>query len=133
MLPVDRLRPNKWNPNSMTEEQETELLEEVRRLGRPSKTIVVRHVDDDYEIVDGEHNWNAAKKGGLVEVACEVVEVDECEAMRLTYVRNLHGTRNPVRTAECSVACWNCATRRRILLGIRSDGSHAKTTSTRAR
>jgi ParB-like chromosome segregation protein Spo0J len=101
MLPVSQLRANDWNPNLMTDEQEAELLEEVRRLGRPAKPIVVRRQrKHSYEIVDGEHSWKAAVKAGLLEVACEVVQVDTFEAMLQTLKRNEHGTRDPLRTGR---------------------------------
>jgi ParB-like chromosome segregation protein Spo0J len=101
MLPVKQLRPNPLNPNTLTEEQGGELREEVRRLGRPAKAIVVRRLRKNrYEIVDGEHSWAAAKEIGLGEVPCEIIQADEFEALRQTYVRNLQGSRDPLRTGR---------------------------------
>jgi ParB family chromosome partitioning protein len=101
MLPVSSLRPNSWNPNTLSEIDQTELGVEVRRNGRTSKTILVRPLKHaTYEIVDGEHNWQAAKDAGHVQVPCEVAHLDDFEAMRLTYVRNLQGNRDPLRTGR---------------------------------
>jgi ParB/RepB/Spo0J family partition protein len=98
MLSVERLRPNGWNPNQMTEEQFAELVEEIRHLERTPRPVVVRPAEQGaFSIVDGEHNWRAAREAGLEEVPCEVIEVDDFEAMRQTYKRNLHGSHNPVR------------------------------------
>jgi hypothetical protein len=101
MIPVDRLLPNDWNPNLMTPEQEGRVQEEVRRGKGPAHDILVRPLTEvTYEILDGEHNWAAAKEDGIAEVPCEVVEVNDLEAMRLTYVRNQHGTRDRLLTGR---------------------------------
>jgi ParB/RepB/Spo0J family partition protein len=95
-LPVAQLRPNDYNPNRMTEAEFSELVVEVKHLGRLPKPIVVRRQGDSYLIVDGEHNWRAAQEAGFTEVPCEVVGADDFEAMRQTYKRNQHGTHDPV-------------------------------------
>lgn len=96
VLPVEALHPNDYNPNRMTQAEHAELLAEVRHLGRVPKPIVVRPAGDGYVIVDGEHGWRAAREAGLAEIPCEVIVVDDFEAMRQTYKRNQHGTHNPV-------------------------------------
>jgi hypothetical protein len=101
MLPVNRLRPNHWNPNTMTAEQEAQQLEEVRRRKHIPHPLLVRRVKGGpYEILDGEHSWAAAKEAGLKEVPCEVVEANGLEARRLTFVRGQHGTRDPLATGR---------------------------------
>jgi ParB-like chromosome segregation protein Spo0J len=101
MLPVTQLQPNPWNPNTMTDEQERELQEEVRRLGRIPKPVTVRQLSENsFQIVDGEHNCKAAREAGHLEVPCEIIRVDDFEAMRQTFVRNRQGTRNPLLTGR---------------------------------
>ena len=95
-LRVDQLRPNDWNPNAMTEDAYAELLAEVKHLGRVPKPVVVRPNGDDYEIVDGEHSWRAAKDANLSVVSCEVIKADDFESMRQTFKRNQHGKHNPL-------------------------------------
>jgi ParB/RepB/Spo0J family partition protein len=96
VLPVDRLHPNEYNPNRMTEAEYAELVAEVRHLNRLPKPVVVRPNGDGYTIVDGEHGWRAANDVGLSEVPCEVLDADDFEAMRQTYKRNQHGTHDPL-------------------------------------
>ena len=96
MLPIDKIRPNGWNPNQMCRADLKKFRKEVKRLGRLPKPIVVSQVEADYIIVDGEHGWMAAKLAGLTHVPCEVLLVDRFEAMRQTYVRNRHGTDDPL-------------------------------------
>ncbi len=97
VIPADRLRPSRWNPNTFSEGEMAELVEEMRRLGRPPKPIVVRRSRKVYEITDGEHSWRAARTCGFAEVPCEIIEADDFEAMRQTITRNRHGTINAVR------------------------------------
>jgi hypothetical protein len=84
----------------MTNDQFAELVAEVRHVDRISKPVIVRPRGDNFEIVDGEHSWRAAKEVGLTEIPCEIVEVDDFEARRQTYKRNQHGTHDPIREGQ---------------------------------
>ena len=97
MLARSSLSANTYNPNEMSDDEFAELVAEVRHLGRLPKPVVVRRHGEGYLIVDGEHGWRAAKEVGLTEVVCEVIDVDDFEAMRQTFKRNQHGTHDPVR------------------------------------
>ena len=97
-LDVALLRENDWNPNEMGEEDYEQLVAEVRRLERVTKPIFVRPVGDHYEISDGAHNYRAALEVGLTKVMCDVIEdMTDTEARVQTYMRNQHGTHNPLR------------------------------------
>jgi hypothetical protein len=100
LIPVSEIRENTYNPNEMDGDNFHELVEEIRHLGRVAKPIVVRPVSDGYEIVDGAHNYRAALAVELPSVPCEVIEVDDFEAMRQTYKRNQHGTHDLIRQGE---------------------------------
>jgi ParB/RepB/Spo0J family partition protein len=101
-LPVKALRPNAYNPNQLTKSEFSELVAEIRHLGKLPKPVVVRSKlkGKEYVIVDGEHGWRAAQQIGLEVVDCEVIEVDDFEAMRQTYKRNQHGSHDPVRLGQ---------------------------------
>jgi len=99
-LSVDLLDASDYNPNRMTEEEFRELVAEVGHLGRPAKPIIVRPNCGRYTIVDGEHNWRAACEVGIREVPCEIMDIDQFEAMRQTWKRNLRGTPDTLRTGK---------------------------------
>lgn len=99
-LSVKSLKANDYNPNEMTEGEFAELVNEVKQLGRIPKPIVVRKIGRKFIIIDGEHNWRAAREVGFDQVPCEVISADDFEAMRQTYKRNQHGTHNPVRLGQ---------------------------------
>lgn len=101
-LQIDCISPNSYNPNEMTGTGFDELVAEIRKLGRLPKPVVVRADSSKtgYEIVDGEHSWRAAKEVGFDKIECEIVEVDDFEAMSQTYKRNQHGSHNPVKLGQ---------------------------------
>ncbi len=67
---TDRLKPNDYNPNRMSDQGFAELVEEVTHLGRLPKPVVVCPDSDGYRIVDGEHSWKAACEMGFDSVPC---------------------------------------------------------------
>ena len=99
-IAVDQIHPNPFNPNKMNEEEFDQYVEEVEHLERLPKPVIVRPIDDGFEIVDGEHGWRAAQKVGLTEVLCEVVDIDGFEARRQCFKRNRGGKDDPVRLGQ---------------------------------
>src|SRR5690349_311823 len=90
LIDVKLIDRNGYNPNVFTKAQQQKCNTEVGRIGRLPKPLVVRPEGTRYTIVDGEHGLIAAKANGFTQVPCEVVEVDNFEAMRQTYKRNRH-------------------------------------------
>jgi ParB-like chromosome segregation protein Spo0J len=68
-------------------------------LSDPAPSFVHTEVGQ-YLIVDGEHSWRAAKEVGFEAIECELVDVDDFEAMSQTYKRNQHGSHNPVKLGQ---------------------------------
>lgn len=101
------IRPNNYNPNRMTDAQFKELVDELSRLGRVPKPVVVRSTPAGWIIVDGEHSWRAARELGWPDVQCEVVDVDDVEAMRQTFKRNEHGVSQAVYLGRMFKAMLN--------------------------
>ena len=85
---LDKIRPNAWNPNVQDEATFRRELASIRRFGFVDP-IIVRLVDDAYEIIDGEHRWKAAAELGLTEVPVfDIGPISEHEARQLTVVLN---------------------------------------------
>jgi ParB/RepB/Spo0J family partition protein len=67
-LPPSQLRPNPWNTNVVSPENQAKLEASVKRFGM-FKPIVVRQMPDEtLQIIGGQHRWEAAKSLGLKEV-----------------------------------------------------------------
>ena len=98
---LEDLQPNLWNPNEMSEEQEKFLEREYKRIGYVQPILVRPLPDNKYQIIDGEHRWKVARKVGLREIECVVVELSEEEAKLTTINMNkIKGVDNPIKLAE---------------------------------
>ncbi len=80
---VDRLTPNPWNPNRMSESMRAKLKRYLEREGFV-EPLVVRAHGDRYQILGGFHRWEIAKELGYGTVPCVVIDVDDKRAKILT-------------------------------------------------
>jgi len=99
-IAIEKIQPNDYNPNEMTDAEFQECKKEIEHLGNIPKPVIVRPQDGVFIIVDGEHNWRGARELGFTTLPCEVMELDDLEAMRQTYKRNMHGTFNSSKLGE---------------------------------
>lgn len=90
-LPVDQLRPNRWQPRSRFDEDGLEeLAESIRAQGIVQPLVVTTRDGEAYTIVAGERRWRAAQRAGLTEVPVVVREVTgDRELLELALVENL--------------------------------------------
>src|SRR6185369_6484274 len=65
---TDLLRPNKFQPRTHIDDERIEEL--ARSVGSHGiiQPIVVRKVEQGYEIIAGERRWSAAQRAGLLKV-----------------------------------------------------------------
>jgi len=99
-IEVEKLRPNPWNPNRMSDEMFHKLKEYVKREGMV-EPIVVRPQADGFEILGGYHRWLICKELGYARVPCVVVELDDRRARILSVNLNeLKGQSLPHLLAE---------------------------------
>jgi ParB family chromosome partitioning protein len=63
--------------------------------------LIVRRVDQGYELIIGERRWRAAQKAGLKEVPVLVKEVGETDVLEISLIENLQREDlNPIEEAE---------------------------------
>jgi len=82
-LPVDKLKPNPWNPNRMSAEMRHKLKEYIKKEGFV-EPIVVRPKGDGYEIMGGFHRWSIARELEHQTIPCVVIELDDKRARILS-------------------------------------------------
>ncbi len=102
-LPVERLRPNRFQPRSRFDEAGLEeLAESIRAQGVIQPIVAVAAPGGDFTIVAGERRWRAAQRAGLERVPVVVREVSgDRELLELALVENLQrADLNPVEEAE---------------------------------
>jgi ParB-like chromosome segregation protein Spo0J len=80
---VEKLTPNPWNPNRMSEAMRTKLKVYLQREGFV-EPLVVRPLGEGYQILGGFHRWEIARELGYATVPCVVVEIDDKRAKILT-------------------------------------------------
>lgn len=101
MVPVDRIRPNPYQPRvEMDEAALQELTESIRTHG-VLEPVIVRVVADGYELVVGERRWRAAQRAGLAAIPAVVRHLSDQEAAVLALVENLQREDlNPIEEAR---------------------------------
>ncbi len=105
-LPVDRLKPGKYQPRTrMDPESLAELAASIKAQG-VMQPILVRAVDktpgaERYEIVAGERRWRAAQQAGLSEVPVLVRAIPDEQALAMALIENIQRENlNPLEEAQ---------------------------------
>ncbi len=105
-LPVERLKPGKYQPRTrMDEESLNELAASITAQGL-MQPILVRATDstpgaERYEIVAGERRWRAAQRAGLAEVPVLVRQIADEQALAMALIENIQRENlNPLEEAQ---------------------------------
>lgn len=100
-LPVDRIRPNPFQPRKHFDEAKlSELAQSIKAHGIV-QPLVVRPAGDQYELVVGQRRLQAAAIAGLDSVPAVVSEVSDMEMVQVALVENLQREDlNPIEEAE---------------------------------
>ncbi|PKO36220.1 MAG: chromosome partitioning protein ParB [Betaproteobacteria bacterium HGW-Betaproteobacteria-6] len=105
-LPVERLRPGKYQPRThMDQDSLGELAASIKAQG-VMQPILVRSVDstpgsERYEIVAGERRWRAAQLAGLSEVPVLVRSIPDEQALAMALIENIQRENlNPLEEAQ---------------------------------
>ena len=105
-LPVDRLKPGKYQPRThMDESSLSELAASIRAQG-VMQPILVRAIDNTpgaerYEIVAGERRWRAAQLAELSEVPVLVRSIPDEQALAMALIENIQRENlNPLEEAQ---------------------------------
>jgi ParB family chromosome partitioning protein len=91
-LSVSDLRPNKYQPRKLFDEENLEELTNSIKERGIIQPIIVRRSNVDkstYEIIAGERRWLAAQKAGLHEVPVVITEADDLKSLEFAIVENV--------------------------------------------
>jgi ParB family chromosome partitioning protein len=101
MLPVGAIRPLPGNPRKHFDEAALEELAASIAARGVIQPIIVRPMEDGYELVAGERRWRAAQKARLHEIPALVRPLSDSEVMALALIENLQREDlNPVEEAR---------------------------------
>lgn len=88
-IPLSKIQRNPNQPRQeFSEEEINELSDSIKKLG-VLQPIMLRPIDDGYEIVAGERRWRATKKVGLPQVPAIIRDVDDKELLEIAIVENV--------------------------------------------
>lgn len=101
MIEVARIRPNPDQPRQIFDEEAmSELTASVAERG-VLQPIIVRAVDEGYELVAGERRWRAAQRAQLHEIPALIREFDEQSRAEVALIENVQRENlNAIEEAE---------------------------------
>ena len=91
-VPLERLRPNPFNPRKNFSESELEdLAESIRKRGvlQPILIRALAGEADFFEIIAGERRWRAAQRAGIFDIPANVIEATDKQALEIAIVENV--------------------------------------------
>jgi ParB family chromosome partitioning protein len=99
-LPVDAIRPNPRQPRTVFDADElAELVDSITEVG-VLQPVVVRRVEDGYELIMGERRLRASREAGLATIPAIVRETQDGDLLRDALLENLHRAQlNPLEEA----------------------------------
>jgi ParB family transcriptional regulator, chromosome partitioning protein len=86
---IEEVRPNPFQPRKKVKEAAIEELAESIREKGIIQPLLVRKVDDGYELIAGERRWRAAQKAGLTEIPVLVREAEPTSQLELALIENI--------------------------------------------
>lgn len=102
-IPIEKLEPNKWNPNEEDEEKFNRLVKSIEDAGIIQPINVVPSEElDMYRIISGEHRYKAAKVLGYKKIPCIVHKDFDIDRQKFITVRMnvIQGKLNPMKLAN---------------------------------
>jgi len=100
LCPIEKIRANPQQPRKRIDpEALAQLADSIRDKG-VLQPLVVRPVDDGYELVAGERRWRASQKAGLRTVPVVIKDVSPDELLELALIENIQRQDlNPIEEA----------------------------------
>jgi len=101
-LPLDKLRPGRYQPRKdMNQEALEELAQSIRAQG-VIQPIIVRRMNDGYEIIAGERRWRAAQLAGIEKIPAVIRDISDETAVAVALIENIQ--RRDLNAIEEAVA-----------------------------
>ncbi len=91
-IPLDRIRPNPFQPRSDWKEEDLDRLAASIRQSGVLQPVLVRRNGEEFQLIAGERRVRAARRAGLEEIPAVVHEADDWEMQVLALVENVQRT-----------------------------------------
>jgi ParB family transcriptional regulator, chromosome partitioning protein len=86
---IEEVKPNPFQPRKKVKEAAIEELAESIKEKGIIQPLLVRKVDDGYELIAGERRWRAAQKAGLTEIPVLIREAEPTSQLELALIENI--------------------------------------------
>ena len=99
-IDISKIKPFRYSYRRNVNEDLHELCYSIKEKGL-LHPIIVRMIDDGYEIVAGTRRYNACKVLGWRKILSHVVELDDKDAFEVSLIENIHSKNlNPIEEAR---------------------------------
>ena len=99
-IDISKIKPFRYSYRRNINEDLHELCYSIKEKGL-LHPIIVRMIDDGYEIVAGSRRYNACKLLGWRKILSHVVELDDKDAFEVSLIENIHSKNlNPIEEAR---------------------------------
>ncbi len=88
-IDIDSIKVNPFQPRTQIDEEGLEDLANSIRVHGVLQPLLVRKMEEGFELIAGERRWRAAKRAGLSTVPVIVEEVEEESKLEIALVENL--------------------------------------------
>ena len=98
---IELIQPNRYQPRKHFSEDELAALSRSIKEQGVIQPLLLRKVEDGYELVAGERRLRAARMAGLTEVPCVVKSVSDSQSLEISIIENIQRENlNPVEEAD---------------------------------
>ncbi|MCG6911137.1 MAG: ParB/RepB/Spo0J family partition protein [Deltaproteobacteria bacterium] len=98
---IELIQPNRYQPRTQFPEDELAALSHSIKEQGVIQPLLLRRIDDGYELVAGERRLRAARMAGLSEVPCVVKNYTDAKMLEISIVENIQReSLNPVEEAD---------------------------------
>lgn len=89
MCPIDEIAPNRYQPRTVFSQEELERLRDSIAQQGVLQPLLVRHMDDSYELIAGERRLRAAKEAKLTHVPVFVKNLTDEQVLEVSIIENI--------------------------------------------
>ncbi len=89
MCPVEEIAPNRYQPRTVFNQEELDRLRDSVADQGILQPLLVRHVNDSYELIAGERRLRAAKEANLTHVPVFVKNLTDEQVLEVSIIENI--------------------------------------------
>lgn len=100
LVSISKIYPNNINPNKMSVGAFSRMKISLQEIGQMNPIIVRKNEEENYEIVDGEWRWKAAKELGWEEILCNIINIEKKDIKKYILASLFKGKHDALETQK---------------------------------